>query len=327
MTLKNNLYYFPGAFLITAILNLCAISYDRLTAIVLPLETRLSLKATKCVMILIWIAGIFIASPLFIYRNYEEREWRNLMESFCAENNEILPVYWHVLISFLVWCPLVVMIICYSAIFWKLDRYEKKVLKREHPISVSYKKKFARTMFIILLSFVVLRVPFTTLVFVRDNKLKEFQMNGINHFFYIFWYISHYLIFFNCSLDPIIYGVTNDNFRRAFKQSFWYSLCCCQYIDCKNKNDSKARNFRNKNKICLEPREPALAVIHKNKIQKQLKKTDGGWILSEKNHVGKTTNVSKTTKFSIVQPGITEEISLEKPQDQRYSSIQKISKF
>lgn len=114
-------------------------------------------------MVLIWVAGISIASPLSVYRTYEERQWKNLVETYCAENTEILPVYWHVLVAFLVWFPLVIMIICYSAIFWKLDRYEKKVLKREHPISVSYKKKFAKTMFIILVSFVILRLPFTAL--------------------------------------------------------------------------------------------------------------------------------------------------------------------
>jgi hypothetical protein len=31
------------------------------------------------------------------------------------------------------------------------------------------------------------------------------------------WFISHYLIIVNAATDPIIYGLTNENFRRAFR--------------------------------------------------------------------------------------------------------------
>lgn len=273
--------FIAGALLITAILNLCAISYDRLTAIVLPLENRITMKKIKIAMIVIWVAGAVLASPLLIYRNYEERQWKNLLETYCAENNEILPIYWHVLIAVLVWMPLCVMIFCYSLIFWKLDRYEKSILRRENPICVSFKRRFAKTMFIILISFVVLRVPFTALVFIRSEKLKDSQMNQIDEFFVMFWYISHYLIFVNCASDPIIYGVTNDNFRRAFRASKWYIFCCCH----KFKSLSiRGKKFRSKNKVYLQPKEPTLAIVTNSQVSmtKNLKKSDAGWINSDK---------------------------------------------
>lgn len=155
-------------------------------------------------------------------------------------------------------------------------------------------------------------------------------MNGINQYFYVFWYIAHYLIFFNCSLDPFIYGVTNDNFRRAFKQSFWYTLFCCQYCNCKNNSNVGTDNFRNRSKICLEPREPALAVIPQERVRQQLRNSDGGWMVVDKSpnmNGEKTTAVSKTTKLSVIPQGIMAEISSEKKSNSISFSSKKTYKF
>jgi hypothetical protein len=62
-----------------------------------------------------------------------------------------------------------------------LDRYEKKVLRREHPISVSYKTKVARTLFVVVVVFVLCRVPFTALIFLRAHLQTGTQtMNQVS---------------------------------------------------------------------------------------------------------------------------------------------------
>lgn len=58
-------------FLITSVLNLCAVSYDRLTAIVLPRESRITMRGAKIIMTLTWLLGLTLAFPLAIYRNYK----------------------------------------------------------------------------------------------------------------------------------------------------------------------------------------------------------------------------------------------------------------
>lgn len=63
--------FLEGAFLVTAVFNLCAVSYDRLTAIVLPTETRLNIRGAKIVMVLTWLAGGVFAAPLAIFRFYK----------------------------------------------------------------------------------------------------------------------------------------------------------------------------------------------------------------------------------------------------------------
>ncbi|GAB0090852.1 neuropeptide FF receptor 2 [Sergentomyia squamirostris] len=215
-----------GVFLLTAVMNLVAVSYDRLTAIVLPQEARLTLRGSQIVLCLTWVFGISLSLPLMIYRQYRVRIWKNFEEKWCTESTSVLPMYWHVLISGLVWLPLGVMLICYSAIFYKLDRYEAKILKRENPISVSYKTRVAKMLFIVVVSFIILRGPFTALVFIRNQLLKESKIDQISNSFQILWYTSHFLIFVNAALNPVIYGWRNDNFRKAFRQTPILRIIC-----------------------------------------------------------------------------------------------------
>ncbi|XP_058830844.1 somatostatin receptor type 5-like [Topomyia yanbarensis] len=218
--------FLEGSLLITSVLCLSAISYDRLTAIVFPRHSRLTTRGVSVLVFCAWFFGFLLALPLNVFRTYKERQWNNYLESFCAENTNFLPQYWHVLITALVWFPLLVMVCCYSLIFLKLDRYEKRVLNREHPISVRYKRKVVKSMFIVLVVFILFRIPFTTLVFIRYNRFVNERTNQLGLDFSILWYTSHYLMFLNAAINPLIYGLTNDNFRRAYNKTkvwrcFW----------------------------------------------------------------------------------------------------------
>lgn len=183
-------------------------------------------------------------------------------------------MYWHLLISAIVWFPLAVMTICYSAIFLKLDRYEQKVLRRENPISVSYKTKVAKMMFTVLIVFVLCRVPFTALIFVRNQMLKETKVNQVQGAFTTLWYCSHYLMFCNAAINPIIYGLTNDNFRKAYKKTPLIKLFCKSTAPGEGQGGlAQGRKQRIKNMLLGNP----------------LKK-------SEKGAVGKTKNIDHETQ-------------------------------
>lgn len=105
--------------------------------------------------------------------SFKVRQWQNFLEIYCEEDKEVLPLYWNVIISLIIWIPLGIMFGCYSVIFYKLDKYEKKVLKRVNPMSVNYKKRVAKTFFVIVTVFIICRVPFTALVFWRSKLLQE----------------------------------------------------------------------------------------------------------------------------------------------------------
>lgn len=98
----------------------------------------------------------------------------------------------------------------------QLDRYERRVLSREHPLAVSYKRSVARTLFIVVIVFVVLRLPFTILVVLRA---KYFTTDAsVDSGMLFFWYFSQYLMFANAAVNPLIYGFNNESFRRAYAQ-------------------------------------------------------------------------------------------------------------
>ncbi|XP_055590856.1 substance-P receptor-like [Uranotaenia lowii] len=281
--------FLEGSLLITSVLCLCAISYDRLTAIVFPRKSRLTNRGVIFLIACTWCFGFLLALPLSIYRSYKERQWKNYLETFCTENTEFLPRYWHVLIGALVWFPLAVMICCYSIIFMKLDRYERKVLNREHPIAVCYKKKVAKCLFIVLIVFILLRIPFTTLVFIRYNRFMTENTTQIGQDFLILWYVSHYLIFLNAAVNPVIYGLTNDNFRKAYhKTKLWKCFWTC--------------GQRKK----VEPRkEPAIAIIGnlqpRGPCGNDKMSSFSGWFFASKNE-NQTTEESRETKTSQLKP-------------------------
>lgn len=190
------------------------------------MQARLTFHDTKIVITASWICGLILSSPLAIFRNYSERQWKNFLETFCAENINVLPLYWHFIIVALVWIPLCVLIVCYTTIFIKLDQYERMRKRRDHPLTISYKRKFAKTLFIVVVTFFVLRMPFTAYVFMRSYKLQSSEINQIDGIYRILWYVSRYLIFLNCALTPCVYGLTNENFRKAFRRSKCYKLFC-----------------------------------------------------------------------------------------------------
>lgn len=77
----------------------------------------------------------------------------------------------------------------------------------------------ARMLFIIVAIFIMLHIPFTVLIFMRNQLLKIHQMNSLTNEFYLLNCLSQYCLFLNAAVNPIIYGLTNDNFRRAYYQT------------------------------------------------------------------------------------------------------------
>lgn len=259
--------FLQGGFLITSVLNLCAISYDRLSAIVIRCgSARMTKERAKLFIVGSWICGMGLALPLMCYRFFVVRHWKNFTEKFCAENFVILSVYWHVIIATLVWIPFIVMVLSYTAIFLKLSYYEKQLLKRETPISVLHKRKITKMVFIILVTFVVLRLPFTMLIFIREHKLQLSQMNQLDGTFYLLWYTSHYMMFVNAAVNPVIYGLMNKNFRRALSQT---RFCGCfeRLREKPVKKNNRLGAYKGPAKINLEPRDPCVRSEHQGTVQ------------------------------------------------------------
>lgn len=113
-----------------------------------------------------------------------------------------------------------------KTLLFQLARYEKTAFKKENSKNASYKRKVTRTMFIVVIVFILLRIPFTVLVLIRGQNLNNpTKAAKIDGFFQILWYTSHYLIFLNCAVNPLIYGLNNENFKKAFEHTTFFPCC------------------------------------------------------------------------------------------------------
>ncbi|KAJ8926512.1 hypothetical protein NQ314_021114 [Rhamnusium bicolor] len=97
--------------LIASVISMSAITYDRLTAIVLPKETRLNKNGVKILM---------------------------------------------------------------------LNKYEKMIVRKLQHHHVSYKKRAAKMMFIIIVTFMICRLPFTALIIYRHQLIKVKKLSTSN---------------------------------------------------------------------------------------------------------------------------------------------------
>lgn len=212
--------FVEGGLLITSILALCVVSYDRLAAIVLSRKARFKMSSVIVASIGCWILGFVAALPLAIYRNFKERDWSNFHETFCSEDKHVMPLYWDYIIILLVWLPLSVMMVTYSTILCKLDRYERKAMNREHPMVVRYKSRVAKTLFIVLITFIIVRIPFTVMILIYYKDVDDNNSFAISESFIMLWWFAKVaFIFLYSAMNPIIYGLTNRTFRRAFRDS------------------------------------------------------------------------------------------------------------
>uniref|UniRef100_A0A182NZK0 G-protein coupled receptors family 1 profile domain-containing protein n=1 Tax=Anopheles epiroticus TaxID=199890 RepID=A0A182NZK0_9DIPT len=218
--------FIEGGLLVTSVLGMCVISYDRLSAVVLSSGTRLKGRGTVAAIVFCWIMGFSIAMPLSLYRHFKIRYWKDLAEMYCYEDRSVLATYWEFLLVMLVWVPLGVMLVAYTLIIVKLDRYERNALRRQHPMVVRYKSRVAKTLYIVLLAFIVVRVPFTIMVFIYYNiePVEHYQFS--ENFVFIWWLAKVSFIFLNAAVNPLIYGLTNKTFKKALRGSKILQCLC-----------------------------------------------------------------------------------------------------
>lgn len=162
---------------------------------------------------------------------------------WCRENwpnQEMRKIYTTVLFANIYLAPLSLIVIMYARIGFTLYRtalpvtrgsgsaFEegggnaKSVVDGRHLISKK-KTRVIMMLLIVALLFILSWLPLWTLMMLSDYaSLAEHQYRVINIYVYP---LAHWLAFFNSSVNPIIYGFFNENFRRGFQAVFKFSLC------------------------------------------------------------------------------------------------------
>ncbi|XP_046870846.1 neuropeptide FF receptor 2-like isoform X2 [Hypomesus transpacificus] len=245
-----------------SVFTLVAIAVDRFRCIVYPFKQKLTISTSTLIIVIIWVLAISIMCPsgVMLQVTKEQRirillgEDGNNSQPFywCRENwpnQEMRKIYTTVLFANIYLAPLSLIVIMYARIGITLFKTSmpasaesrsrrgcdsrgggsggrglggKAVLENRQTVSKK-KKRVIKMLLVVALLFILSWLPLWTLMMLSDYaSLTESQYRVINIYVYP---LAHWLAFFNSSINPIIYGFFNENFRRGFQAAFKFQLC------------------------------------------------------------------------------------------------------
>ncbi|OCT97285.1 neuropeptide FF receptor 2 [Xenopus laevis] len=222
-----------------SVFTLVAIAVDRFRCIVYPFKQKLTISTAVVIIVVIWVLAIAIMCPSAVMSHVkEDKNFRVVIGNsnqtnpiyWCQEdwpNPEMHKIYTTVLFSNIYLAPLSLIVIMYARIGITLFKSELNVENKNHQQprhAVSRRKqKVIKMLIIIALLFILSWLPLWTLMMLSDYaNLTQSQYQVINIYIYPF---AHWLAFFNSSINPIIYGFFNENFRQGFQAAFKLQLC------------------------------------------------------------------------------------------------------
>ncbi|KAF7664442.1 hypothetical protein LDENG_00177080 [Lucifuga dentata] len=237
-----------------SVFTLVAIAVDRFRCIVYPFKQKLTIATSKLIIVIIWVLAVSIMCPsgvmlqvtkeqtvqIVLGYSYETRPFYWCRENW--PNQEMRKIYTTVLFASIYLAPLSLIVIMYARIGFTLfktnippsrgsgsvpetgvrNNSSKTRSESRHTISKK-KKRVIMMLLIVALLFILSWLPLWTLMMLSDYaSLTEHQYRVINIYVYP---LAHWLAFFNSSVNPIIYGFFNENFRRGFQAAFKFQLC------------------------------------------------------------------------------------------------------
>ncbi|KAM3599770.1 uncharacterized protein V6R79_011209 [Siganus canaliculatus] len=235
-----------------SVFTLVAIAVDRFRCIVYPFKQKLTIATSKLIIIIIWVLAVSIMCPSGVMLQVTKEQTVRIVLSgvndtrpfyWCRENwpnQEMRKIYTTVLFANIYLAPLSLIVIMYARIGFTLSKTtiplmrgsgvaseeglatNKSSMEGRHNISKK-KTRVIMMLLVVALLFVLSWLPLWTLMMLSDYaSLTEHQYRVINIYVYP---LAHWLAFFNSSVNPIIYGFFNENFRRGFQAAFKFQLC------------------------------------------------------------------------------------------------------
>ena len=198
----------------SSVLTLAAISCDRFFAIVYSLKKLNTKRYLKYIIISIWVCSILVMSPmLYAMRLVEEggfvyctEDWSPFFDTDTASRAYTIALF---IVIYMV--PFTSMLIFYSLIshflwFRKVPGNGTKSSKRR---AMTSRRKVIRMLLTLVLCFIICWLPLQIVTFFFYFDDTELPMG--------FYFSSEFLIRANGAVNPIIYAVFNEKFRRGFK--------------------------------------------------------------------------------------------------------------
>ncbi|TRY80220.1 hypothetical protein DNTS_032310, partial [Danionella cerebrum] len=229
-----------GVSVCASVFTLVAIAMDRFRSIIYPFKPKLSLFAVKVSIGTIWLLALTIMFPSALMLTVEQEKGHFMIYNedhnhtyplySCYETwpePEMRKVYTTVLFVHIYLIPLLLIMLMYGRISAKL--YSAAGAEQHDTLSqrkISQRKiRVIRMLIIVALLFMLSWLPLWTLMLLTDYSSQDEQSLELLTS-YVFP-LSHWLAFANSSVNPIVYGYFNDNFKRGFQAVFHQQVCLC----------------------------------------------------------------------------------------------------
>ncbi|KAM7326501.1 hypothetical protein ACRRTK_014979 [Alexandromys fortis] len=215
-----------------SVFTLVAIAVDRFRCVIYPFKPKLTVKTAFVTVVIIWGLAIIIMSPSAVMLHVQEEKYYRIR---LGSDNETSTVYWcreewpkqemrriytTVLFATIYLAPLSLIVVMYARIGASLFKTSARGpgKQRQEPWHVSKKKqKVIKMLLTVALLFILSWLPLWTLMMLSDYAdLSPNRLRVINIYVYPF---AHWLAFCNSSVNPIIYGFFNENFRSGFQDA------------------------------------------------------------------------------------------------------------
>ncbi|EDL05338.1 neuropeptide FF receptor 2 [Mus musculus] len=222
-----------GISVAASVFTLVAIAVDRFRCVVYPFKPKLTVKTAFVTIVIIWGLAIAIMTPSAIMLHVQEEKYYRVRLSshnktstvyWCREDwprHEMRRIYTTVLFATIYLAPLSLIVIMYARIGASLFKTAAHCTGKQRPVQwhVSKKKqKVIKMLLTVALLFILSWLPLWTLMMLSDyTDLSPNKLRIINIYIYPF---AHWLAFCNSSVNPIIYGFFNENFRNGFQDAF-----------------------------------------------------------------------------------------------------------
>ncbi|KAH0623549.1 hypothetical protein JD844_006424 [Phrynosoma platyrhinos] len=251
-----------------SVFTLVAIAVERFRCIVYPFRQKLTLRKALITIVIIWVLALIIMCPSAVTLTVTRDDYHFMVDAYnhsypfysCWEawpDQEMRKIYTTILFSHIYLAPLTSIVIMYARVAFKLFKSSAPIRGSQSEDNegrrVSKRKiKVINMLIIVALFFTLSWLPLWTLMLLTDyGNLTEYQLNLITVYFFPF---AHWLAFFNSSINPIIYGYFNENFRRGFQEAFKVQICSMEKRD---KDTFSERNnsgflFGTRNRIFVE---------------------------------------------------------------------------
>ena len=211
--------------LIVSVLTLEAIAIERFLGVVYPLQNHTIVKRTKCgvAIALIWVmAAVYPSLNFFKFKIIDKgtkaycfRSWKPTFS-----NTEAFKVEAPVLLVCFTIIPFILLTSLYSVIIVSLHRQKGRLqfASDERQRRAKENKLVTYMLLTVVIVFLITWTPFNIYWFLRAYIWSYKRPCDSRHLIFT----ANFLIYAHPSINPIIYGVFNENYRRGFRE-----LLCC----------------------------------------------------------------------------------------------------